>query len=93
MAMPDTTDEPLFVLVTKARTLADMLANMGMHQNAEVIRELVKRVVPVKLVPTRGKPVRLLDDPIAAPTDRKWCDQCQKLVATGCQSKFCKVQS
>ena len=100
MAMPETNEEPLFSLVTKAHTLANMLANMGMTTNAQVVRELVKRVVPVKVVPTRphvrpsrSKPSQFVADPIRPPDGKTWCEQCQKLVTVGCQSRFCKVTS
>ena len=91
MATPETKEQPLFVLVTQARALADTLASMGMNHNAEVIRDLINRVVPVKIVPTRGKPMRAVADPIAIPVGKTWCVQCEKLVAQGCKSKFCGV--
>ena len=91
MEIPDTSDEPLFQLVTQARTLADMLASMGMARNADVVRELIKRVVPIKVIPTRGRPMSIVSDPIAPPDGKVFCAQCDRLVSKGCGSQFCKV--
>lgn len=84
----------VFSLVTAARLLADTLEG-EVPVNAEIIRELCRRVVPVKIVPTRGKPMAVvpvaMPELIAPPVGKSWCNQCEALVDKGCGSKFCKV--
>lgn len=88
-------DMGVFVLVTKAQELAAELAHSGMAGNAEVIRELCRRVVPTKIVPSGGShPRKFVADPgplVPIKDGLTWCDQCDKRVQRGCQSKFCKV--
>ena len=90
-------------LISNAHVLADSLQVEGRPHAAGLILELVKRTIPVKLVPTRGKPivaVSLLDSDLPAGVDlsppvvhvRQWCDQCERRVTESCTSPFCKVR-
>ena len=90
MTIPDFAQTSVFALVTKAQELAELLDHAGMATNGELVRELCRRVVPVKIVPTRGKPMRLVADPIGVPIGKAWCDQCEQMVDGPCQSQFCK---
>jgi len=92
-------EEPLRVLLANAEVLAETLDNDQRPQSAALIRELIKRVVPMKMVRSGGShpkkfvPIDLLPLPKLKPGT--WCDQCDKLVsdaeARACTSQFCKV--
>jgi len=88
--MKPNADTPLFDLVTQAQTLASSLHDGGLTINAEIIRELCRRVVPVKVVPTRGKPIAFTPVPMPAVNGKVWCSQCESMVAKRCQSLLCK---
>ena len=92
-------EEPLRVLLANAEVLAETLDNDQRPQSAALIRELIKRVVPMKMVRSGGShpkkfvPIDLPPLPKLKPGT--WCDQCDKLVsdaeARACKSQFCKV--
>jgi len=92
-------DVPLRELVANAEVLADTLDNERRPKSAAIIRELIARVVPIKVVPSRGiggrSPIEVLHEPIVQRKPGAWCDQCDKRVtpaeARACQSRFCKV--
>jgi hypothetical protein len=90
--MTDIANMPVFDLVTHAKMIADTLDNMGMPTNAEMVREMCRRVVPVKFVPTRGVQLKAVLLPIPTiPPARPWCEQCERIVDARCGSNFCKV--
>lgn len=93
-------EEPLRDLIANALVLAESLENDRRPQAGALVRELVQRVVPMKVVRTGGShPRKLVHEPIepiikfAAEQAKRgqWCDQCERLVQKGCQSRFCKV--
>ncbi len=91
-------DTPLRDLLANAEVLAESLASDRRPHAAALIRELVARVVPMKVVRTGGThPKRIVPDDLPPLQARPgtWCDQCDKLVsdaeARACRSQFCKV--
>lgn len=88
-------EEPLRDLIAVAQLLAESLENDRRPKAAETVRELIRRVVPTKIVRTGGShPKRIVADPMPPIVQYKkgvWCDQCDKLVLKTCSSKFCKV--
>ncbi len=88
-------EEPLRDLLANAYVLAESLENDRRPQAAALVRELVARVVPTKIVRSGGaNPKKIVPDvlePIVQNKRGVWCDQCDKLVQKGCASKFCKV--
>ena len=89
------TEEPLRDLLANAEVLADTLDNDRRPQAAALVRELIRRVVPMKVVRTGGSHPRKFvpDEPLPLVKHRPgvWCDQCDKLVLQACSSRFCKV--
>lgn len=88
-------EEPLRDLVANAFVLAESLENDRRPQAAALVRELVARVVPTKIVRTGGShPKRIvIDEPIKQTKRGIWCEQCDRMVDRACASKFCKVTS
>lgn len=88
-------EEPLRDLLANAFVLAESLENDRRPQAAALVRELVARVVPMKVVRSGGSnPRKFVPEALAPIVQTKrgtWCDQCDKLVLKGCASKFCKV--
>lgn len=88
-------DEPLRDLVANAYVLAESLENDRRPQAAALIRELINRVVPLKVVRSGGsnpkKFVPEVIEPIQQNKRGTWCDQCDRIVMKGCASRFCKV--
>jgi len=88
-------EEPLRDLLANAYVLAESLENDRRPQAAALVRELVARVVPTKVVRTGGThPKRIVSDvmePIKQNKRGTWCDQCDRIVDKGCASRFCKV--
>lgn len=88
-------EEPLRDLLANALVLAESLENDRRPQAATLVRELVARVVPTKIVRSGGSnPKRIVADPMPPIVQYKkgvWCEQCDKLVLQSCSSKFCKV--
>lgn len=93
-------EEPLRDLLANAHVLAESLENDRRPQAAALVRELVARVVPMKIVRSGGShPKRFVraDDlpPLPKQKPGTWCAQCDKLVSDAearvCRDKFCKV--
>jgi len=82
-------------LLANAHVLAEMLRDERRPGAAALVDELVSRCVPLKLVPTRGKPIEAQPVNVTQPkieaAGMVWCEQCQHRVAKGCTSQFCKV--
>lgn len=87
-------EEPLRELLANAYVLAESLENDRRPQAAALVRELVARVVPMKVVRSGGSnPRKFVPDPLPIVQTKRgtWCDQCDRIVERGCNSKFCKV--
>lgn len=90
---------PLRDLLANAEVLAESLEADRRPKAAALIRELVARVVPMKVVPSGGSNAkRFVPDDLPqhiVVRPGKWCGQCDRLVsdadAAKCQSRFCKV--
>jgi hypothetical protein len=93
-------EEPLRALLANAEVLAESLDNDRRPQSAALIRELIKRVVPMKVVRSGGShPKRFVPTdlpPLPKLKPGVWCAQCDKLVlpaeVAACRSDFCKAK-
>jgi hypothetical protein len=88
-------EEPLRDLVANAYVLAESLDNDRRPQAAALVRELIARVVPTKIIRSGGSNPRkiVMDQPIVQVKAGIWCEQCDRRVDRACSSKFCKVPS
>lgn len=88
-------EEPLRVLLSNADVLAESLDNDRRPKAAALVRELIARVVPMKVVRSGGSHPRKfvpdLMEPVKQNKRGTWCDQCDRIVDRGCESRFCKV--
>lgn len=99
--MSDPAGMSIFALTTSAYEVAEFLEVIGSREKAAVIRELIKRAVPTKIVPSRGT-ARVQPKPVSEPailpvSDGKvWCGQCDRRVPsskqTTCSSRFCSLR-
>ncbi|NBT78167.1 MAG: hypothetical protein EBT04_06885 [Betaproteobacteria bacterium] len=88
-------EEPLRDLLANAYVLAESLENDRRPQAAALVRGLIDRVVPTKVVRSGGShPKKIVPEalePIRQTKRGTWCDQCDRIVLKGCTSRFCKV--
>lgn len=102
--MTDPRDMSVFALTTSAYEIAEFLDVLGSREKSAVIRELINRVIPTKIIPSRGlkavaKPAPK-PAPMPAPTpatgEMVWCDQCDRRVTAAesdaCKSRFCSLR-
>lgn len=93
-------DMSVFALTTSAYEIAEFLDVLGSREKSAVIRELINRVIPTKIIPSRGMKAIAVSErmpaPLPATGEMVWCDQCDRRVtgsmATTCKSRFCSLR-
>ncbi|MBF5091305.1 hypothetical protein F1640_15055 [Novosphingobium sp. NBM11] len=89
-------DMSVFALTASAYEIAEFLDVLGSREKSAVIRELINRVIPTKVIPSRGLKAVAVPAPTPATSEMVWCDQCDRRVAgsmaTTCKSRFCSLR-
>lgn len=97
-------DMSVFALTASVYEIAEFLDVLGSREKSAVIRELINRVIPTKVIPSRGLKAVAMSEPMPAPKlapmpatgEMVWCDQCDRRVtaseSAACKSRFCSLR-
>ena len=88
---------PLARVVTAALRFSEQLESRDEAQKAELVRELCRRVVPIKIISEKSGKHKIVADPIPeVPGRSDWCRFCEMYVtqkeASTCKSRHCSLK-